>query len=176
MTKGTYVGIDIMKPMAPTQEKLAEIEAEEDAGEFLDQNVDTLEGARNAVRPAGALLILQLVFTLFGGVMAVLIVWNLGTPAIIEATAVIWISAIVLGVLAAFVFACSRIAAVLTALMVALMWMGKIVDITRGDFGGIILGTIFLVFLTGAAVWAVRGSFAYHRLKHEHPPIDGVVG
>lgn len=179
MTKrGSYVGIDVMKPVVPTQEKLAEQDAEDEAGSFFEHDLSTVEGAAKSVRPAGVLLAVKAVFSLFLTVyVGVSADWSqllgsdldeasyeaVNTPALLSldyAIAAIWATA-----LSVFVFLRSRIAAVLAALWVAIMWIAKVMIIASGDMSGLTGGTIFLLLLTATVGWAVAGSFAYHRLK-----------
>ena len=167
MTKrGTYVGVDIMKPVAPTSEKQAELQAEAEADAFAGFDLNTLEGARNAVRPAAVLLGLQALFSL---VFAALYAGQDVTLALTHT-----LGLVLLGSLAGFVFVGSRIATILAALWVALEWLTKVINILNGELGYILSGTIYLVFVTGAVAWAVPASFAYvrHARKAKTEPAE----
>ena len=123
--RGNYVGIDVMKPMAPTAEKQAELDAgvASDQASTLNFDLNTLEGARNAVRPAAVLFGLSALVALLTGILLTFQAdWsqltNTSLPAA-EYTAAngraylalgLYVNAAWVGLLAVFVFLRSRVA------------------------------------------------------------------
>ncbi len=180
--RGNYVGIDVMKPMAPTAEKQAELDAgvASDQASTLNFDLNTLEGARNAVRPAAVLFGLSALLALLTGILLTFQAdWsqltNTSLPAA-EYTAAngraylalgLYVNAAWVGLLAVFVFLRSRVAAVVAAIWVGFRWILKAALVLSGDFSGLIFGTLFLVFLTGAVAWALPASFAHARLSRQ---------
>ena len=53
-------------------------------------------------------------------------------------------------------------------LMFVYFLISKILQVTGGQYGGIVLGVIFLYFY-GRAAW---GTFVWHRLKASHVPVE----
>lgn len=178
MTKrGNYVGVDILKPRAPTPEKLAEQDADERTEAFFNFDLSTLDGSANAMRPAGVLLGIKALFAFLVAASAgTQADWSqLGNTALdavaYEAAnlqALISITQIITMLwaigLSVFVFGRSRVAAILAGLWVAIMWITKLASVAGGDWSSLLRGTVFLFLLTGAVALAIQGGISHHRL------------
>jgi len=161
MTKKTFVGVDIMQPRPPTEAKLQEMEAGVDKGMF-DFDLSTMTGARDACRPVAVLFIIMIVFRI--GFLVLSGLMSFTPDALVHV-----IDIAVMIAIATFAFQASRASMIAAALYLAVLWVGKAVDILDAGIQGLFGGLITIVLLSIAVPLGLRASFAYHRMKRGGP-------
>jgi hypothetical protein len=163
--KSNAIGPDILNPGAPTRERQAELEAGlEQPMTAVDLN--TLEGVKNGVRPAAAVLLLGTILSFIG---LVLQLTAIGANPDQEIVWLVALGAIGLDLamfaLAWFMFQRSLTAMILGALYCAYLWITKIIDIVENGFVGVLGGSLFLLLFTPAIGLGLTAAYKYHKYR-----------
>lgn len=176
MDKRPYEPLDVMRPetFKRVQGPPPEMDDPNDPGNkgrLFDFDTDTLEGAKNAVRPAALLLWWAAFWRLIASVVA-LSQGDLGATFAGQADELTWlrtVDAVVLfaealvfaAVGAALFFTRSRVAAVLTGLLTLWVMFEKFAILMGWFEGNLLSGLVYLVLLVSATGFAVIAAFNY---------------
>lgn len=181
MGKHPYEPLDVMRPetfkrvKAPPPELADPNDPDREGGGWFDFDTDTLEGAKNAVRPAALLLWWAAFWRLVAGLIA-LSQGDVGATfanSADEDTWVMTVNAIAFlaegivfaGVGIALFLTCSRTAAIITALLTAYVLFEKVAILLGWWEGNLLSGLIYLGLLLAATSVALVGAFNYQYMS-----------
>ena len=171
--RSNAIGPDVLNPgRVPTPERQAELDAGLEEP-MMAVDLNTLEGVKNGVRPAAAILLFG---TLLGFIVALISIMAINANPELEIVWPVFLGMfgmdVALVTLAWFMFQRSLTAMILALVYCGYLWVTKVLDIIEYGFAGILGGMIFLLLFTPAGGLGLSAAYKFDQYKKGELDLD----